>query len=563
MKRLLVAAVSFLAAAAAGVAAAAGSVSFEFSPDGGEPLRLVAFEEPYELFTPQNDYISGVDFWIENEGDAGEASFGLRDPQNQLLTAATAQIPYTASRWGGKKLHIDFPSSIRLSQNGAYRVRLLTSMSSLKIYYAPRPRILEHNASYPGAFLWGAAELDAELQDFSFKFATYETQESLAPEVTNASSTVLSPREARVSWNANEPVDGRVEFAAAGSGVTQQAGPTGEYRFCGAAVAPCALTLSVFPNMLYHYMLSVADEWGNETAVSGMFVTPSEGTVPTAVGTPTMVGEVTPPEGPADQMPPVISNARVVATGGRWVRVVWSTNEPANSELLIERGVESITSATDYAFEMEHLIQTEENLRPSTSYTATIISRDPSNNYSSKTLTFTTTAEVAAPPPAPPPIVPVITETISGAQPLPTPPPSSSQSGTTDGQAGLQTSGTVNATTTQTGSGAIISWEAPAEEPEGGYRVDVFDEEHRLVAQIAVSAGTHGVNLEDLPSGNYTVIVYANRAGVYERIGAATNLNITKLTFLQRFLYVWYAALIAILAAALAIFLIQRRRRTS
>ncbi len=554
MKRLPLLMIALLFAAAS-TAAAAGAISFEFSPDGGEPLRLVAFEEPYELFTPQNDYISGVDFWIENEGDAGEASFGLRDPQNQLVTAATVQIPYASARWGGARLHVDFPSPIRLSQSGAYRIRILTSVPSFKMYYAPRARILEHNASYPGNFLWGAAELNAELQDFSFKFATYETQESRAPEVANASSTILSPRAARISWNANEPVDGRVEFTAAGSGITRQVGPTGEYRFCGAAIAPCALALSVSPATAYEYILRVSDEWGNETAISGSFITPSEGTV--VAPAPQPESPAPPPENPSDQTPPVISDLRIVAAGGRWVRVAWSTNEPANSELLIERGAESITSATDYAFEMEHLLQTEEDLRPSTSYAAIIISRDPSNNYSSKTLSFTTTAESAPPPPPPAPVPPPPSSPPAAA----TTPPSSSQGVTPEGQTAPQTSGTVSAAIASSGSGAVISWEAPDEEPDNGYRVDIFDEAHRLVQQITVAAGAHEAVLDDLPAGTYTVIVYANRAGVYERIGAAANVNITKLTFLQRFLYLWYAALIAILAAAVILYFAQRKKR--
>ena len=545
MKRFIAALVIFLGAGA--TTNAASSSFFTFAPDGGSPLRVVAVETPYEIFEPQNDFMNGIDFWIDNEGAEGEALFDVYDENNALLTDAIAAVPHVPAAWGGTRFRVNFPQ-MRLFSSGPYRLKITSSMPDLRLYEAPRTRLLEHNADYPGNFVWGALELNNMLQETSLKFSLYETSESRPPEVTNASTTMVSSREALVSWNANEPVRGRVLFGPQGQDYTEQSTPPGEYRFCGIEVVPCALRIAVAPGTLYAYTLRVADEWGNETAISDTFVTPAEGTATTPPA-PTEAPQPPDEGGPVDQTPPVITNARIIDVGDQWVRLGWDTNEPANSELLIERGVEPITSSIDFIFELSHLLQSDARLIAETSYFATIVSRDPSNNYTSRTFLFTTVASKKSAPQPPAPPTPVQTPTPAGTPPAPE-----------QIVVNAQFFGPVSATTTPGSGSAIIVWEPSAEEPSNGYRVDIFDERHALAGQFFVEAGTHRLELNNLKSGTYTVIIYTNKNGTLERVGVITNLTITKLTFLQRFLYLWYAALMAVFIAAIALYVIQRRR---
>ncbi|MDP3880857.1 MAG: hypothetical protein Q8Q32_01585 [bacterium] len=64
-----------------------------------------------------------------------------------------------------------------------------------------------------------------------------------------------------------------------------------------------------------------------------------------------------------------------------------------------------------------------------------------------------------------------------------------------------------------------ISWDEPSSgAPSSGYRVDVFDAHGNLVKQFILDTNTRIQEISGLGNGAYTVIIYSNNDGVYEKI---------------------------------------------
>jgi hypothetical protein len=74
------------------------------------------------------------------------------------------------------------------------------------------------------------------------------------------------------------------------------------------------------------------------------------------------------------------------------------------------------------------------------------------------------------------------------------------------------------ASTGESGSFSI-NWEEPnSGAPSSGYRVDVFDAHGNLLKQFILDSNTKIQAIEGLPNGAYSVVVYSNNDGVYEKI---------------------------------------------
>jgi len=529
-----------------GYASAHGSPYFEFSPDEATPLRIGDYTSVAEVFLPKNEFLGGFDFWVDNPGPSGIVTFRLRDVGGNFVNSKNAIIPHIDPVSGGTRVHVDFTNHVPVFGNQKYRFEIITSLADLNFYYAPRILFLEHNAPPTSEYVNGAARIDGEEKEFSFKFALYENTETALPVISNVSAQIVSSSQVRVEFNANEPVDYKISYGIAGGALNQHTDYRGIYEFCGTGISVCGLTASVLPNQNYDFTLFARDSWGNETNYSGSFLSYFE---------PAQEPEAL----PSDTAPPIISNFRVLNIKSNSADVAWSTDEAANSNILVSFTDNYITiaAANDTTFELEHFLSSGDNLTQATTYFVTARSRDVYDNEARATTTFTTLATL--PPPSPPPTSP------PPAPPSPPPPPSVPPSppppSTQTDSISVEIQNSDN-----TGSyNAVVSWQAPSSgsEPTEGYRVDLFDENKKLVGSNLANAGDRSVNFLNIKEGKYSAIVYAVEDSAFKKIDKPKEFEARKISFweliMTRLPYITGGAALLILTLILALKFLKRR----
>ena len=106
----------------------------------------------------------------------------------------------------------------------------------------------------------------------------------------------------------------------------------------------------------------------------------------------TVTGAAPPPPPTGDTTPPNISNIQVVRVRSRKVKIVWDTNEPANSQ--IEFSENSCPCSTQTPLNSEYVTRHPvriTQLHPNTTYHYRVKSRDAAGNIAiSSDRTFTT-----------------------------------------------------------------------------------------------------------------------------------------------------------------------------
>jgi hypothetical protein len=280
------------------IAIAHGSPYFEFAPDNSDKIYIFSVQTPAQPFLGQNDFLNGVDLWIDNEGSNGTATFEIRTNTNQLLASKTITIPFTPEKYGGTRIHIDFPSQISIIAPHYYRIRVISTMAQLRLHNISFFQLLQHNAPDNPTFMVEPALLGSDEQDFAFKFALYETNETTPPIISNATTSLISLEEMQITFNANEPVDFRVQYGEVGQGMPLNTNYTGNYTACIEGFSTCTASLLVSQAKNYEFELFAKDEWGNESSIMGEFF------VPGTLSPPPPVGPL-PPAGPPPPPPPV------------------------------------------------------------------------------------------------------------------------------------------------------------------------------------------------------------------------------------------------------------------
>jgi hypothetical protein len=546
---------------------------FEFAPKISDPLDIDDQSgDVFEVFFPQNDHLSGIDIWVDNTGVGGQVSFGLRrDGNDSLLTAATVNILENVSpSFEGSRIHIDFPAQVFVNSDEKYTVKILSEIPDFRVYKSNRRLILlGHNAPYTSEYINGVARINDSEQDFSFKFALYENNESLPPVITNVKTEIISLDAVQLSFNANEPVDFKVQYGPMNGSNPSEISFSGEYSLCSQGATPCLASFSVLPDTTYNYTLTARDDWGNETLVSGSFESLES---PTGSLPPVENEETLPPLATSDTTSPTISNLRTIWIKTDSVKIAWTTNEVANASLRVtedEAGnLGAVTFVSDPIFELEHVLTSPAFLSSATTYYAHIRSVDLSGNISESSIQFITLSdgsgsegsggdeeesgesnETSS------------TEILTGEEeevPAPSggilPPPTiefSAQETTTE-------EGIVS------GKGAIsFQWQIPSEgPPEDGYRIDVFDESGQLVKQVFVKDGSENqAKIRGLGPGKYTIIIYSNRGGVFEKIAEPTQIVVLPKTLLERIFQFWYIYILIISALVLGPWYLVKRER--
>lgn len=480
------------------------AVYYEFNPDYAQSLLVASSEQPSEVFLPLNEYLGGFDFWISTGGQSGEATFTLRNAAGAQLAQRTVALPPINDSESGTRFHVNLTSQLAVNGTAAYSISVSSALPTLRLYYATQNRLLAHNDVPVPAYTGGLARLGTEDQGFSFKFALYENSETKAPILSSVGTAQTVIDTVLLSFNADEPVDFRVQYNGTLSDWT------GSYTACLPTVEICTRALTVTPDTEYDYTLTVRDVWGNQTVFTGSFVSLGYGQTPTP--TPSATATTTPgpsasatPTPPPDTTGPVVTNLRVVNLAPTSAGFAWTTNEAANSTVVVQLTPVFITVGgnSDATLELEHLI-TVGSLEPDTYYRARITTADSQNNTTTALLTFLTPQNISSTPTPSP-----------GATPTDSPTPTVTAQGSEDAP--------------------IVTWSGPASgEPSGGYRVDIFDENNQLIKTIIVPAGTHFIQLTDVPEGQQRIVVYANNDGVFEKVASPTTVRVQKKSLLER-----------------------------
>lgn len=292
-----------------------GSVFFEFAPDAEKSLEVATVQAPAQPFYAPNDFLDGIDLWIANRGAPGSVSFGIRDATNHLLASKTLTIPTIAPTYSGTRFHVDFGTFVPVSAANLYRVRVVTTLPEFRLYYADQFQILQHNAQANPYYSVEPALVGSVPQNFAFTFALSESAETVPPIISSTTAMVLNPTSVRIEFNANEPVDAKVSYHA-GGGQSQNTSYANTYTLCLPGGTSCKVPIITQPNSTYTYVLYAKDEWGNESAAVGTFVTPSDGTSPPPPGTPTPPPPVSGPSPPPGAPPPPPTGGPPPPSGG-------------------------------------------------------------------------------------------------------------------------------------------------------------------------------------------------------------------------------------------------------
>ncbi len=540
---LRVALLSLFTILASGLAVAEGNVFFEFNPTPSEGLFISSLAAPSQVFTAENDFLSAFDFWFDNRGLDGTVTFELRDGGNVLIASKTVAVPRISVNRDGERFHVDLNNSIPLVSGDRYRIAIVTVMSDLRIFFAERLHVLQRDEPPAPEHLNDYAMLGPDRQNFSFKFALSENRETVPPVLSNVGTALLSPTQIRLAFNANEPVDYKINYGPTSGSYTGGTAYSGIYQPCPVFLGACDLTLNVAPATTYSYELVARDFWANESRVTGSFTSGSPASNPSPPPPPGN-SNPPPPPGPADTNPPIISNIRVIVVTDQNFQVVWQTNKAADSSLVVSLdalGSQVAASVSSGVFELEHSLRTGNALSPKTHYFARLISHDPSNNFASQSLEFTTTNSAAPPP--------------GSAPPPPPPAPPSGQSGGGVGFSGTNSSGSSGSANTDNGNGqnsnssgslvfslapasataagtheVVLTWQAPKEGEPDGYRVDIFNQEKKLAEQNYVAPGVHKLMVRNLSEGDYYAIIYGNRKGIFEKVSPPINFTVGSTT---------------------------------
>ncbi len=496
---------------------------FEFSPDSAKPINVAAFDAVYQSFRPSNDFLSGVDIWIDNAGSSSTANFYILNESNNAVVTKTVSIPYIAKKWGGQRFFIGFNEPIQVNSSQLYKIKLKSALPKLQMYYVNKADLLEHNAPYSNLNIIGSAYLAQAEQSLTFKFVLYERGDNLQPNVTNVSFSEIASDQMKIGFNSNEPVDYKIEYQktyqSGGGGDARITNFSGIYNFCTEGTNFCIIDLPVLPDSTYNFQLYIKDPWGNQTVVSGSFESSQSG-----------VFELSPaPTSTPQSNEIVISDVRIVDVTSRSVNIAWRTNIPAASRILISRdeaGQNVAARLGDSTFELEHFLGSGNVLLPQTFYYATIISDSFTNEIIGYKLTFSTLVQTANNQNNNPQQNQNNNTSTPDQNQNPNQNNSNSQSSSANQQdrsAGLPELEINFSASSTNGTSVEIRWKAPLSgEPKNGYRIDIFNEKYELVKQLKIEKGIYSTIIIGLNPGNYKAVVYANNDGVFEKVGKAT-----------------------------------------
>ena len=253
---------------------ARGEIFYELNPDYylSFPLPVIESQNLFLYLQPQNDFLSGFDFWLDNVGEAGTAAFILRNAQNSIVAEKTINIGTTLPSPGGTRVHVGLDNAVQVSSTEVYDLEIATVMPDLRFYYADNVKIIQHSSPVFSPFLTGVTKINNVQKDFVIKFALYEDGDTQPPQISNFIITQQDSNFVTLAFNANEPIDYKVDYGLAGG--LQNLGSPYQNTFdsCTYGIKTCSLLLGIEPEKLYSYTIGAKDSWGNQAFFSGQFL---------------------------------------------------------------------------------------------------------------------------------------------------------------------------------------------------------------------------------------------------------------------------------------------------
>lgn len=269
---------------------------------------------------------------------------------------------------------------------------------------------------------------------------------------------------------------------------------------------------------------------------------------------------------PVGPVATVISNARITSITGTTAVAAWTTNLAADSRVTVRSQLSPLyvyTTSYDDALELEHAL-TITGLTPLSGYFVDFFSQQNADEpiLTTYTVAFTTGAateeELAAIEEAAEAAAAQSSSTASTSAPT-------TPQATTETQATASSTATnLPAATFAPGSGGdsfSVTWQTPADgAPNGGYRIDIFDENNQLVRQLRAPGDATSRTVAILPPGDHTVIVYADQDGVYKKVVAPTAFEAKKAR--SPLFWFWYLMGVILALVVAFAFLFSKREKT-
>ncbi|MDO8601979.1 MAG: hypothetical protein Q7R62_02555 [bacterium] len=270
----------------------------------------------------------------------------------------------------------------------------------------------------------------------------------------------------------------------------------------------------------------------------------------------------------------VISNARITEITGTTALAAWTTNLAADSRVTVRTQLNPLyvyTTAYDNTIELEHTLLIT-GLTPESGYFVDFFSQQNQDEpiLTTYTVSFTTAQATAEEIAAAEEAAAAAAAAAAASSTITITPTSTTQT-----EQASSTPATTTTTSTSTtanlppiifgaGSGTdsfSVNWQTPAGgSPNGGYRIDIFDENHRLIRQLRAPADATSRNVAILPPGNHEVIVYTDNDGVFEKVGAATSFEAKKSR--SPLFWFWYLMGVVLAVGIGFAFLFSRREKT-
>lgn len=249
-------------------------VFYELNPDSylASPLLAATSQNLYLLFKPQNDFLTGFDVWVDNVGPSGAVTFALRNDADSIVSTKTISVGTINPVQGGTKLHVNFPGAAAISNTKIYSLQIATDMPDARFYYVDNVKIIQHTSPVLSPYLTGVTKINDAEQDFVLKFALYEDSDTAAPQINNLTVTQQTSASALVSFNANEPVDYKIDYGLAGGGQNLGFAYQNVFTPCAVGIVKCYIPLTVEPEKTYSFSIGVRDSWNNEAFFTGQFL---------------------------------------------------------------------------------------------------------------------------------------------------------------------------------------------------------------------------------------------------------------------------------------------------
>lgn len=244
---------------------------FEFAPRSQEKITI-SKNSLEETFIPFNDFLSGLDLFINNS-KVRNLDITILDKNNQVFWQKKVGIPIIDGGWWGKQYFITLGDNYQINSGDEYKLIIKgnSNDSSMDIFVKNVLEILQGTESYlyfPENLK--RLKIDSKETNYTLKLALYENKETIPPVISNFRLEVINSQVAKILFNANEPITYIFKYKSNLDSTTS----TFEINYfenCPYQVKDCQITLDVLAGRNYNFLFEAYDYWQNKTEKEGSF----------------------------------------------------------------------------------------------------------------------------------------------------------------------------------------------------------------------------------------------------------------------------------------------------